>query len=46
MLRNTLKSFISQVELAGEEYLTRRPEELSVRDFVILTNRIEEAQKV
>ena len=41
MLRNSLKSFSSQIEELDAVLLTRRPEQLSVTEFIELTNNIE-----
>jgi len=43
MLRNTIKSFF-KTEVPENDFLTKRPEQLSVEDFVALTNWIEEQQ--
>lgn len=42
MLRNTLKSLIPEAEILREEFFNLRPEQLSVDDFVYLTNIIEQ----
>lgn len=42
MLRNTIKSFIKGDSLLENEFFTKRPEQLSVENFVTLTNWIEE----
>ncbi len=42
MIRNTIKSF-NLPDNFTSEYLTKRPEQLSVADFVKLTNQIEQA---
>jgi 16S rRNA (adenine1518-N6/adenine1519-N6)-dimethyltransferase len=41
MLRNSIKGFSPRVEELDAELLTRRPEQLSVSEFVSLTNEIE-----
>ncbi len=41
MLRNSLKSFSPQIEELDAVLLTRRPEQLSVTEFIELTNNIE-----
>lgn len=41
MLRNSIKMFIKKAELF-EPYLTKRPEQLSVHDFIILTQLVEQ----
>ena len=41
MLRNSLKSFSPQIEELDAVLLTRRPEQLSVNEFIELTNNIE-----
>lgn len=40
-LRNSVKAFKLRPEFAGHKYLTQRAEELSVADFVVLTNMVE-----
>ena len=40
MLRNTLKQFLPNVDLQKEDFLTKRPEKLSVDDFIEITNWI------
>ncbi|GIV31874.1 MAG: ribosomal RNA small subunit methyltransferase A [Saprospiraceae bacterium] len=40
MLRNTMKSFLDDAEMLGETFFTRRPESLSVDEFIELTNRV------
>ena len=42
MLRNTMKSYIKGDELLETEFFIQRPEQLSVEDFVKLTNWIED----
>jgi len=42
MLRNTMKSYIKGDVFLENEFFTQRPEQLSVEDFVKLTNWIEE----
>ena len=42
MLRNSLKSFTPNLEEMDAVLLTKRPEQLSVNDFVNLTNNIEQ----
>lgn len=44
MLRNTLKAFTKSTELADKEFFTQRPEQLSVRDFVLLTEWVKKKQ--
>ena len=41
MLRNTLKSIVQEVDKVPEVYLTKRPEQLSVDDYIALTKIIE-----
>ncbi len=41
MLRNTLKSLIANEEILTQEIFNKRPEQLSLTDFVNLTNLIE-----
>lgn len=41
MLRNSISAFIKQADLF-EAYLTKRPEQLGVQDFIILTQLIEQ----
>ena len=40
MLRNTMKSFVKGDEMLQEAFFQQRPEQLSVRDYIDLTNRI------
>lgn len=40
MLRNTMKSYIDDPEVLNDSFFSQRPEELSVNDFVELTNRV------
>lgn len=40
MLRNTLKSLVNDNEFLKEDVFTKRPEHLSVDDFIALTNSI------
>jgi 16S rRNA (adenine1518-N6/adenine1519-N6)-dimethyltransferase len=42
MLRNTMKSIISDPELLADDFFNQRPEKLSVADFVQLTKWVEE----
>ncbi len=42
MLRNTMKTFIKGDELLKDEFFQQRPEQLTVEQFVILTNWLEE----
>lgn len=42
MLRNTMKSFISSPELLADPFFNKRPEVLSLEDFVRLTKWVEE----
>lgn len=42
MLRNTLATFLPKDLLAADDSFTRRPENLSVADFVALTRRVQE----
>lgn len=42
MLRNTMKSFIKGDELLKDDFFQQRPEQLSVADFVKLSNWIQE----
>ena len=44
MLRNTLKGLVKDPELLKEDYFTKRPEQLSVEDFVDLTLKIQATQ--
>ena len=45
MLRNTMKSFLLGSPLLEEKFLTRRPEKLSVAEFIQLTKWVEAHQK-
>jgi 16S rRNA (adenine1518-N6/adenine1519-N6)-dimethyltransferase len=40
MLRNTMKSFVKGDEMLQEDFFKQRPEQLSVQDYIDLTNRI------
>ena len=42
MLRNTMKSFIDDPSVLQEELFTKRPEVLSVEEFIQLTKRVED----
>lgn len=44
MLRNTMKSIVTDPELLTDDFFNQRPEQLSVADFVQLTRWIEEHQ--
>jgi len=41
MMRNTLKPLVNNTEILKLEIFTKRPEQLNVEDFIILTNIIE-----
>lgn len=41
MLRNTLKSFIQKTNFEDDELLMKRPEQLSVEDFINLTKKLD-----
>lgn len=45
MLRNTMKSIITERELLADPFFSQRPEKLSVADFVDLTRTVEENMK-
>ena len=45
MLRNTLKAFIKDTSLLTDERFQKRPEQLSVEDFIDLTNYVQEQMK-
>lgn len=45
MIRNTIKQFVNG-ELPESEFLTKRPEQLSVEDFILLTQQIVSKQSV
>ena len=45
MLRNTMKSFLKGSEILKEPFFQQRPEQLSVADFIDLTNRVEAFQE-
>ena len=45
MMRNTLKSLTGDAEILKNEIFSKRPEQLSVSDFVDLTNIIENSNK-
>ncbi len=40
MLRNTMKSIVQDVSMLDSEVMKMRPEQLSVEDFVVLTNSV------
>ena len=42
MLRNTMKAFMKGDDLLKEDFFTRRPEQLSLEDYIQLTSWIEE----
>ena len=42
MMRNTLKSIVSNPEMLESDLFKMRPEQLSVQDFIDLTTKIEE----
>jgi 16S rRNA (adenine1518-N6/adenine1519-N6)-dimethyltransferase len=46
MLRNTVKSFVVNPGILEESFFTKRPEQLSLNDFVYLTNQMESQQKI
>lgn len=41
MLRNTMKQMVPDAPMLGEDFFKKRPEKLSVEDFVELTRRVE-----
>lgn len=41
MLRNTLKSLVEKTNFNDEELLMKRPEQLSVQDFIYLTKKLD-----
>ncbi len=41
MLRNTMKAFIKDDPLLDEDFFKQRPEQISVADYIDLTNKIE-----
>jgi 16S rRNA (adenine1518-N6/adenine1519-N6)-dimethyltransferase len=45
MLRNTMRAFLQTDDLLQDEFFNLRPEQLSVADFVALTNRIAALQQ-
>lgn len=45
MMRNTLKPIVMNVELLQEEIFTKRPEQLSLEEFINLTNLIEKSNQ-
>jgi len=45
MLRNTVKSLVSDVSQLPEDVLRQRPEQLSVNEFIDLTNKIQALQE-
>lgn len=46
MLRNTMKQFVNSSEDLTDPLFTKRPEQLSLEDFVSLTQRIEALKKI
>ena len=44
MLRNTMKSLVPKSDFLQDKFLQQRPEQLSVEEFVQLTNQIAEIQ--
>lgn len=44
MLRNTMKAMVSDEECLKDAFFNKRPEQLSVEDFVYLTNFVQENQ--
>lgn len=46
MLRNSMKQFIKDPALLEDPIFTSRPEQLSLEDFVTLTNKIESQQEI
>lgn len=44
MLRNTMKQFVKDPEILKQDLFTKRPEQLSLEDFVSLTKQIEAQQ--
>lgn len=45
MLRNTLKPLVTDAAILEDPFFTQRPEQLSVEEFVTVTNRISHATK-
>ncbi|MEO0339618.1 MAG: rRNA adenine N-6-methyltransferase family protein, partial [Bacteroidota bacterium] len=45
MLRNTMKAFTDKTELLTHPEMTKRPEKLSVEDFVRITKWVEELEE-
>ena len=41
MLRNTLKNMVEDPAILADEYYNKRPEQLSVEEFITLTNNIQ-----
>ena len=46
MLRNTLKTLIGEHSFIEDVFLTKRPEQLKVDDFIFLTKTIEEINNI
>ena len=42
MIRNTIKQFVKDQKIESE-FLTQRPEQLSVDDFILLTQQVEQS---
>lgn len=45
MMRNTLKGMVKDVTFFEDPFFNQRPEQLSVEDFITLTNKIEKQNK-
>lgn len=45
MLRNTLKQFVNDDQFLNNPMFTKRPENLSVQDFIQLTNEVDNWKK-
>ena len=46
MLRNTLKPLIQDLSILDDPFFTQRPEQLGVKEFVDITNRIKNQNKI
>lgn len=45
MLRNSLKSVVTQTDIFSHEYMTRRPEQMNLEDYYTLATIIEKQEK-
>ena len=45
MMRNSLKSIVTDAELFSHDYMTKRPEQMKLEDYYTLANLIENQNK-